>query len=63
MNIPAVSSAMAQGQIQAQFATALASEVMDMAEVSSQNMLKMLETTNMEHSVNPHLGNNIDVML
>lgn len=64
MNIPAMSSAMAQGQIQAQFTTELAGEVMDLAENTGQQMIKMLEATkNMEQSVNPHLGQNIDIVL
>ncbi len=65
MDIPALSVAMAQGQLKAQFATGLASEVMDMAEVSGQNMIDMLDavTTSMEKSVQPHIGGNIDILL
>ncbi len=58
MDIAALSVVMAQGQVQQQASVQLAAKVMDTAEVNAQNLLKM-----MEQSVNPNVGQSIDVKL
>ena len=58
MDIAALSVVMAQGQVQQQASVSLAAKVMDTAEVNAQNLIQM-----MEQSVNPNLGQSIDLKL
>lgn len=58
MDIAALSTAMSQANLATQVSVAVTGKVMDMAEVSGDQMVKALE-----QSVQPHLGSNIDVRL
>lgn len=58
MDIAAISTIMAQGRVKQQAGIALAKQVMDVAKVQNQNIIKMMEKT-----VTPHKGVNIDTRL
>ncbi len=58
MDIAAMSVILAQGQVKQQAGIQLATKVMDMAEVQSQELIKM-----MEQSVNPEIGRSIDIQI
>lgn len=58
MDIAALSMAMAQTDVQQQVSVSLAAKVLDQAEVQSSELIKM-----MEQSVNPDIGQSIDVKL
>ncbi|MCF8020710.1 MAG: YjfB family protein [Vallitaleaceae bacterium] len=58
MDIAAMSVILAQGQVKQQVGIQLATKVMDMAEVQSQELIKM-----MEQSVNPEIGRSIDIQI
>lgn len=58
MDIPALSIAMSTAQLQTDWGMAMLSNSMDMAEITSDAMTKMLEA-----SVTPNLGQNIDIRL
>ena len=56
MDIPALSIAMSQMNITNQYNVAMLSKTLDTMEQSGDMMIKL-----MEQSVNPHLGQNIDI--
>jgi hypothetical protein len=56
MDIAALSVYMSQSNLSQQVSLAVTKKVMDVSDETSQNMIKMLET-----SVNPNLGVNLDV--
>ena len=56
MDIPALSIAMSQMEITNQYNVAMLSKTLDTMEQSGAMMIKL-----MEQSVNPHLGQNIDI--
>ncbi|PKM54301.1 MAG: putative motility protein [Firmicutes bacterium HGW-Firmicutes-5] len=58
MDIAAMSIILAQGQVKQQAGVQLAAKVMDMAEVQSQDLIKM-----MEQSVTPEIGRSIDIQI
>ncbi|VDN48553.1 putative motility protein [Petrocella atlantisensis] len=58
MDIAAMSIALAQGQVKQQASVQLAAKVMDIAEVQSQDLIKM-----MEQSVTPEIGRSIDIQI
>ena len=61
MNIPELSMALAQINVQSDFSVAMLSKAMDTNEILGQNMVAMLDAAAMEHSVTPHIGGNIDL--
>lgn len=58
MDIPALSMAMAQSQLQTDVGTAILSNVMDNTTDMGDGLAKL-----MEQSVNPNIGSNIDISL
>ena len=56
MDIPTLSVAMSQANTINQYSIAMLSKTLDTVEESGDLMIKM-----MEQSVNPHLGQNIDI--
>ncbi len=56
MDIPALSVAMSQANVVNQYNVAMLAKTLDTVEDSSAMMIQM-----MEQSVNPHLGQNIDI--
>ncbi|MGP4040705.1 YjfB family protein [Gracilibacillus sp. D59] len=56
MDVAAMSIAMNQAQVKQQASVSLMDKALDQAESQSSDMIKMLES-----SVQPHLGNNIDI--
>ncbi|MBO5351933.1 MAG: YjfB family protein [Lachnospiraceae bacterium] len=56
MDIPALSVAMSQANVIDQYSVAMLSKTLDTVEESGAMMIQM-----MEQSVNPHLGQNIDI--
>lgn len=58
MDIGALSIAMANDRFQTQLSTALLSKAMDTNEVAGENLIKM-----MKQSVQPNLGQHIDISL
>ncbi len=58
MDIPALSIAMSTDRIATQWGIAMMAEAIDMAEVTSDSLTKLMEA-----SVTPNLGQNIDIRL
>ncbi len=58
MDIPELSMAMSLSNVQSQWSIGMMSKAMDQAEVMSDSLIKMMES-----SVAPNLGQNIDVRL
>ncbi|MBP3610495.1 MAG: YjfB family protein [Lachnospiraceae bacterium] len=56
MDIPSLSVAMSQANVIDQYSVAMLSKTLDTVEESGAMMIQM-----MEQSVNPHLGQNIDI--
>ncbi len=56
MDIPALSIAMSQMEVTNQYNVAMLSKTLDTMEQSGAMMIRL-----MEQSVNPHLGQNIDI--
>ncbi len=58
MDIPALSIAMSQIEVTNQYNVAMLSKTLDTMEQSGAMMIRL-----MEQSVNPHLGQNIDISI
>lgn len=58
MDIPALSIAMSQMEVTNQYNVAMLSKTLDTMEQSGAMMIRL-----MEQSVNPHLGQNIDISI
>lgn len=56
MDIPALSVAMSQSKVNSDYGVAMLKKTLDTVEESGASMIKM-----MEQSVNPNLGQNIDI--
>lgn len=63
MDVAAISSSMSQMKIRQQANIQLASKVMDISKQNGNNLIKMMEASKLEHSVNPSVGKNIDIRL
>lgn len=64
MDIAAMSTVLAQGNVQAQVSVAVMNKVTDVMEQNGAQLLEMMKSTNvLENSVNPHVGGNIDIRL
>ncbi|QHS23284.1 putative motility protein [Virgibacillus sp. MSP4-1] len=64
MDVPAVSVALSHAGLQQDVGLSLMNKTMNQAESKGQNMIKMLEESNvktMQHAAQPHLGSSIDV--
>lgn len=62
MNIPELSTALANAQLTSQVGIAVLDKALESSEVSGQSMISMMERS-MELSVNPGLGGNIDILI
>lgn len=62
-NIAALSSAAASADVQNAFSVGMLSKSLDSFETLGENMVKIIDASAMEHSVNPHIGGNIDISI
>ena len=60
MNISGLSMAISQINTQTEVGTALLSKAMDANETMGEGIVKMIDKSAMERSVNPNIGSNID---
>ena len=61
MDIPALSMAMAQQDLLSQVGTAMLSKSLDLMEVAGAGITEMADAAQMELSINPAVGGNIDI--
>ena len=61
MNIPQVSTALANVQINDQIGVAMLSKAMESSEAEGASLINMMDRS-MELSVNPYVGGNIDML-
>lgn len=61
MDIPGLSIALSQIQIQSDVGMAILDKNLQVGEELGEGMVKMLDSAAMERSVTPHIGSNIDV--
>ena len=62
MNIPQVSTALANVQINDQSGVAMLSKAMESSEAEGASLINMMDRS-MELSVNPYVGGNIDMLV
>lgn len=62
MNIPQVSTALANVQINDQIGVAMLSKAMESSEAEGTSLINMMDRS-MELSVNPYVGGNIDMLV
>ena len=62
MNIPQVSTALANVQINDQIGVAMLSKAMESSEAEGASLVNMMDRS-MELSVNPYVGGNIDMLV
>ncbi|MDE7333238.1 MAG: YjfB family protein [Lachnospiraceae bacterium] len=62
MNIPQVSTALANVQINDQIGIAMLSKAMESSEAEGASLINMMDRS-MELSVNPYVGSNIDMLV
>jgi hypothetical protein len=64
MDIAAISTLLAQGNVRANASVAVASKVKDMMELNGAQLVELMKTMSvLENSVTPHIGGNIDIKL
>lgn len=63
MDIPALSMALSQINLQSDFGVAMLSKSLDLGETLGEGMVSMLDAAAMERSVTPYIGGNIDLMV
>lgn len=63
MDIAALSMALAQSKLQTDVGTAMLSKSLDLSETVGDSLSSMIDAAALEHSVAPHLGGNIDLMV
>lgn len=61
MDIPGLSMALAQTNVQSDFSVMMLSKAMDVGETLGEGMVNMLDAAAMERSVTPYIGGNIDL--
>jgi len=61
MDIPALSMAMAQGNVMNKVSVAVLDNAMEVAESAGNQLTQMIDASAMQLSVNPHIGGNIDI--
>lgn len=61
MDIPALSMAMAQTNLQTDIGIAMLDKAIDLGDTLSEGMVEMIDAAAMERSVTPYLGGSIDV--
>ena len=62
MNIPELSTAMANMEIGNKIGTAVLSKALDTSEAMGDSLVKMMDRS-MELSVNPNIGSNFDIFI
>lgn len=62
MNIPELSTALANMQIMDRIGIAVLDKAMETSEVSGESLVNMMDRS-MELSVNPHIGSNFDISI
>lgn len=63
MNIGKVSTAMNTVSIKGDIGVAVLNKNMEAMEKAGEGMIKIMESSNLERSINPHIGGNIDVLV
>lgn len=63
MDIAGLSMALATVDLQAKVGTAVLDKTLDLGEVLGEGMVKMIDASAMELSVNPNVGANIDIRI
>ena len=61
MDIPALSMAMAQGNVMNKVSVAVLDNAKEVAESAGNQLTQMIDASAMQLSVNPHIGGNIDI--
>lgn len=61
MDIAGLSMAMAQNNIGTKVGVAVLDKAMNTAEAQGAQLVQMIDSAAMQHSVQPHLGGNIDI--
>ena len=61
MNIPLLSIAMSQVKVQQQASISMMKHAMGNAEQQGEAIQKLMESADIEHQAQPHLGGNIDI--
>ena len=61
MDIPALSMAMAQTNLQTDIGVAMLDKAIDLGDSLGEGMVEMIDAAAMERSVTPYLGGNIDI--
>lgn len=62
MNIPELSTALANVQLTNQVGIAVLDKAMENSEIIGESLINMMNNS-MELSVNPHIGGNIDILI
>lgn len=62
MNIPELSTALANVQLTNQVGIAVLDKALENSEAAGESMISMMDRS-MELSVNPHIGSNIDLLI
>ena len=63
MDIPGLSMALSQINVQNDFSVAMLSKSLDAGETLGEGMVAMIDSAAMERSVTPHIGGKIDLMI
>ncbi|MDE7404941.1 MAG: YjfB family protein [Lachnospiraceae bacterium] len=62
MNIPELSTALANTQVMNQVGIAVLDKALENSETAGESLIQMMDRS-MELSVNPHIGSNIDLFI
>lgn len=62
MNIPELSTALANTQVMNQVGIAVLDKALENSETTGESLIQMMDRS-MELSVNPHIGSNIDLFI
>ncbi len=62
MNIPELSTALANVELSTKFGTAMLSKALDTSEATGDSLIRMMDRS-MELSVNPAVGSNFDMLV
>lgn len=62
MNIPELSTALANSKLSSQVGIAVLDKALENSEATGESLINMMDRS-MELSVNPHIGSNIDMLV
>lgn len=62
MNIPELSTALANAKLSSQVGIAVLDKALENSEATGESLINMMDRS-MELSVNPHIGSNIDMLV